>query len=566
MSVHVGPRIILMLSVTYHNAIHHQQQHSTHSNWLVVGEINSAEAIDLDAIPEDCELVLVPEVSAAELCIEFELSTNSDDSERQQIEFTNRGRSLAFSTGRRLHRSTSNRLALPLSFRAGVTQVEVVSHQVAPKLDDRLTPLSLGKQSGEHAKQSIGSETLGAWLEVLGQMQCVAAGSQELYQLAAQSVFNPGGLDGCMVLLHQGDRWNIVASHLPYPDHGIHFRPSLVDLVKASQKSYYHACQNPEAESADEHSHVAVVSPIFDAEKNVIAALYGFRSLHRKNQRRGIRHFETQFVQVVADSLSAGMLRLESEARAAKSLVLLEQAFPRKIAAQLTCGMDALEPRSQEVTVLFCDLRGFSHIADRISVNQTYDLLSDAMDRFSNAVVDLSGVVIDFYGDGLSAFWNAPVRQPEHAMLACQAAIEILATLKPLNQRWAPIIGGELGIGMGIHSGVARVGNSGSRQRIKYGPRGKTVNIASRLEQLTKELETPILISAATAEQISAFFALQNRGEFVLRGHADPVEVFAINAQELGQPGSILQQTAGSQAPPAIDGGSGKRRPEVTVK
>ena len=535
-----------MLSVTYHNAIHHRQQHSTLTNWLIVGELNSAETIDLDDIPEDCELVLVSEVSASELNVEFALKPSCDDLGQQQIQFTNRGRSLAFSTGQRLHRSTDKLLTLPLSFRAGITQIEVVSHKIAPKLDDRLTTLGLGKHSTEHARQSIGAETLGAWLEVLGQMQCVAAGSQELYQLAAQAVFNPGGLDGCMVLLRHSDQWNIVASHLPYPDHGIHFRSSLVDLVKASKTSYYHECQNPETEST-EQSHVAVVCPIFDAQQNVIAALYGFRSLHRKNQRRGIRFFEAQFVQVVADSLSAGMIRLESETRAAKSLVLLEQAFPKKIAAQLTCGLDALAPSQQEVTVLFCDLRGFSPIADRISVKQTYDLLSDAMDQFSNAVVDLSGVVIDFYGDGLSAFWNAPVRQPQHAMLACQAAIEILATLEPLNERWEPIIGRKLGIGIGIHSGVASVGNSGSHQRIKYGPRGKTVNIASRLEQLTKECETPILISTATADQISVFFTLQNLGEFELRGHADPVEVFAIKNQPVAKSSLTFQQSTGSQ-------------------
>ena len=559
-----------MLSVTFHNSIQHRQQHSTHPKWLVIGELNSAEAIDLDCTPEGFELVLVPNVSAAELCVEFELTPGCDHSGQQQIQFTNRGRSLAFSTGQRLHRSTGKLLSLPLSFRAGMTQIEVVAHQNAPKLDDHLTTLDSGKHSTEHARQSIGAETLGAWLEVLGQMQCVAAGSQELYQLAAQVVFNPGGLDGCMVLLRQGDGWNIVASHLPYPDHGIHFRSSLVDLVKASRTSYFHECRSQETESMVGQSHVAVVSPIFDAEQNVVAALYGFRSLHHKNQRRGIRFFEAQFVQVVADSLSAGMVRLESETRAAKSLVLLEQAFPKKIATQLTSGLDALAPRQQEVTVLFCDLRGFSPIADRISVNQTYDLLSDAMDRFSNAVIDLSGVVIDFYGDGLSAFWNAPVQQPQHAMLACQAAIEILETLEPLNERWEPIIGRKLGIGVGIHSGIASVGNSGSRQRIKYGPRGKTVNIASRLEQLTKECQTPILISAATAEQISVFFALQNLGKFELRGHADPVEVFAIN-QQSHQPTSLtFEQTTGSRQTTARDGSNDddlkNRRPEVTVK
>ncbi len=553
-----------MLSVTYHNTTHHQQHHSGLASWLVVGEIGVAEAVDVDQIPEDCQLVLVPKVSAVELCVEFELVSSDGNSDETIVQFSNGGRSLAFSTGQRLHRSTGKPFKLPLSFRTGTTQIEVVSHHIAPQLDDRLTVLNPHEYTAEDSRQSIGGETLGAWLETLGQMQRIAAGSQELFDLAAESVFNPGGFDGCMVLQRQAESWEIVASHLPYADHGIHFRASLAELVKATGKAYFHDCRNVEAEAEGKQSHVAVVCPIFDAEENVVAALYGFRSLHWKNQRRGIRFFEARFVQVVADSLSAGMIRLTSEARSAKSLVLLEQAFPRKIAAQLTSGIDALQPRVQEVTVLFCDMRGFSPIADRFSANQTYDLLSDAMDCFSNAILDLSGVVIDFYGDGLSAFWNAPVKQPEHALLACQAALEILETLAPLNQRWEPIIGTKLEVGIGIHSGVASVGNSGSQSRIKYGPRGKNVNIASRLEQLTKQCQTPILISQATAERVPAFHTLRSQGQFELRGHTEPMEVFAISDHQqvsglTSQQASKPLQAVQPNDPPKV------QRPKFTV-
>lgn len=555
-----------MLSVTYYNTTQHQQHYSGLPTWLVVGEIDVVDAVDIDHLPTDCQLVLVPEVSSAELWVQFELDFSDQNVSDPKVQVTNRGRSLAFSTGQRLHRSTGKPLALPLSFRAGATQIEVVSHEVTPQLDDRLTALNPHEYSAAQSQQAIGGETLGAWLETLGQMQRVAAGSRELFALAAQAVFNPGGLDGCMVLQRQAEAWEIVASYLPYPDHGIHYRGSLVDLVKASGKTYFHDCRNVDEETQENQSHVAVVCPIFDAEQNVVAALYGFRSLHRTNQRRGIRFFEAQFVQVVADALSAAMVRLKSEAQAAKSLVLLEQAFPRKIAAQLTSGIDALAPRVQEVTVLFCDMRGFSPIADRISVNQTYDLLSDAMDRFSNAVLDLNGVVIDFYGDGLSAFWNAPVPQPEHALLACQAAIEILDALAPLNERWEPIIGQKLEVGIGIHSGIASVGNSGSRSRIKYGPRGKSVNIASRLEQLTKQCQTPILISKATAERVPVFYTLQSQGEFELKGHTDSVEVFAISDYQHVR-SSLDSSQAIASSPVNGNGEAPKvRRPEVTVE
>ena len=241
-------------------------------------------------------------------------------------------------------------------------------------------------------------------------------------------------------------------------------------------------------------------------------------------------------MQVVCDSLSAGMVRLQSEAQAAESRILLHQAFPPKIAQMLCDDPSALRPQTQEITALFCDLRKFSAIAERASAELTYEFLADVMDQFSNAVIDLDGVIVDFYGDGLSAFWNAPVRQPLHALLACQAANEILNVLDKLNSRWESRIGQKIEVGIGIHTGTATVGNSGSCRRLKYGPRGKTVNIASRLESLTKEFEVPILVSKETALQVENFLPVESVATTVLRGHQEEFEVFAIRT------GSVLTE------------------------
>ena len=163
-----------------------------------------------------------------------------------------------------------------------------------------------------------------------------------------------------------------------------------------------------------------------------------------------------------------------------------------------------MDGKTTEVTVLFVDLRGFSTISEAVGPKVTYELLTDVMDCFSAIISDHDGVVIDFFGDGLSAFWNAPIEQSEHPMFACLCAINLLESLPALNQRWEHRLGKKLKAGIGLHTGMAQVGNSGSRTRLKYGPQGNTVNIASRIESMTREVGCPLIISSTTAERVSA--------------------------------------------------------------
>lgn len=519
-----------MISITYSNPTEHRQQHSNKTAIRILGEQGHDQ---LDLSNKAVEFIVIPNFSTAQLNVDIRIvSDESEVTSAARMVLTNHGRTLAFSHGPRIHRVKDLAVPLPLSLRINDTQIELVAQEVKPRLDDGLVPLNTSENSNE---RSIGSPTLTAWLETLGQMQRLSAGSNELFQLATEAVFSPGGMDGCIIVQKVDLQWKIVASDLPYPDHGIHFRLNLVDLAAQSKQSYFHDRRRIDETGEFEEAHSAVVCPVLDANLDVVAVVYGFRSLHRRNQRKGIRYLEAQFVQVVTDALSAGIVRLESETQAARSLARLQQAFPPHIASQLSTCSDALKPSVQEVTVLFCDLRGFSGIAEKVGLDFTYELLSDAMNRFSDAVTDLGGTIIDFYGDGLSAFWNAPLPQPEHALMACQAAIEIIDSIKPLNDRWRQIAQADFGIGVGVHTGYATVGNSGSRSRIKYGPRGKTVNIASRLEQKTKTIGESLLVSKSTRDLVADYFNLQSQGAVKLKGHVEPVELFSI-ANRNGKP------------------------------
>jgi adenylate cyclase len=190
-----------------------------------------------------------------------------------------------------------------------------------------------------------------------------------------------------------------------------------------------------------------------------------------------------------------------------------------------------LAGHDREITCLFCDLRGFSGIAEKLAPNVTYRLLGEFMDSVTERIMDRKGVVIDFYGDGLAAMWNAPISIENHAQLACEAAQAMEAELPKLNESWERITGKPLRVGIGIHTGPAQVGNAGSRRRIKYGPRGHTVNLASRIEGATKKFGVPILISETTRKLLPPDILVRRLCNVRVVGVVQPIALFEVGPQ-----------------------------------
>ena len=102
------------------------------------------------------------------------------------------------------------------------------------------------------------------------------------------------------------------------------------------------------------------------------------------------------------------------------------------------------------------------------------------------------------------AMWGAPIAQADHAELACRAAAKMMAALPAISERWQGQLGTNMRLGIGINSGLARVGNTGSRQKFKYGPLGDTVNVASRVQGATKYLGADCLITGTTLASLEA--------------------------------------------------------------
>jgi adenylate cyclase len=120
----------------------------------------------------------------------------------------------------------------------------------------------------------------------------------------------------------------------------------------------------------------------------------------------------------------------------------------------------------------------------------------------AECVFDTEGTLDKYIGDGLMAFWNSPLEQPDHALRGVSTAWQMLRALDRLNERWAAEGRGLLEIGIGLNTGEVLVGNLGSEKRLNYTVIGHAVNLAARIESANKELKTSILLGEATHEQV----------------------------------------------------------------
>jgi adenylate cyclase len=256
------------------------------------------------------------------------------------------------------------------------------------------------------------------------------------------------------------------------------------------------------------------------------------------NSRRGIRYLEAHLLELLAGAVTEGIARLEHEAEAERREVLLKHA--NLATANEEAEANVVEQR--EITLLFADLRGSSRLANALGIERTYELMGDVMDMLTAAVMDLDGVIIDYYGDGLAAMWNAPADQPDHPELACRAALRMIDSLPAVQRKWAHVLVDELRLGIGVHTGMAQVGNAGSSRRAKYGPRGANVNLAHRVEAAAKAVGVSAVVTRATASRLSNRLLATRICQVQLLGVEAPIDLFGIRQATTDE--AILTQLA----------------------
>jgi adenylate cyclase len=377
------------------------------------------------------------------------------------------------------------------------------------------------------------------WLRAtMGVLQS-AASSSDFFQKAAQAVVEIVGCDSGRVLLLEGDAWKVAAVH-----RGEHVEgplgplsDSFLSQVRDEKRTFW---QGPDQGETPAESlvgvEVVVAAPLLDRDDEVIGALYGdCREAPGKLARPRITELEAMLVELLASGVSTGLARLEQEKAALEADVRFSQFFTKELTRLLALHPDLLNGRDSEVSVLFCDIRAFSRVSERLGPARTVEWVGDVMGALSDCVLARRGVLVDYVGDELMAMWGAPEEQPDHARLACQAALDMLALLPQLNERWQPVLGEPMAVGIGVNTGVARVGNTGSRHKFKYGPLGHMVNLASRVQGATKYLRTRLLLTEPTQARLGAGFATRRLGKVRAVNMDRPVDLYELVAH--GSPG-----------------------------
>jgi adenylate cyclase len=207
---------------------------------------------------------------------------------------------------------------------------------------------------------------------------------------------------------------------------------------------------------------------------------------------------------------------------------LINKFATEEVAEQMLAEGFELGGRLVEATAMFSDIRGFTTITEAQSPADTIDLLNTYYALMFEAITSNGGIVNQMQGDGLMAIFGAPVSQPDHPQRAVKAGQEMVEMLELFNQQQDSLNKPLIKIGVGIATGEVIAGFTGTVHRATYTCLGDTVNLAARLEEHTKVVGQPILISGPTREALDEDIQVEDLGIRSIRGKVDPVHVYSV--------------------------------------
>ncbi len=393
------------------------------------------------------------------------------------------------------------------------------------------------------ASGQIDVPTVLGWIE-----QAIAAlqypvNSPTYFSGVAQTVVSIIDLDVAEIVLWNGEDWEFsesrrfVKPNLRHP----YDSPSVTLLKKAleTKQLVIHPDSTVPEDSFSSSLfdlHTAIASPIldvFDEDRQLLGVLYAARRRTSDMQRPAtVLEPERKLVAILSTAVASSIARMKRERLVAK----YQQFFSSKVTEAISQNPALLEGEDADVSVLFCDIRGFSKATDIIGAKAAMSWISDTLSELSSIVLDSDGVLVDYVGDEMFAMWGAPEKSFEHAFRAASAARSMMSLRHELNARYAGKLPSKVDFGIGVCTGPARVGNTGSKQKFKYGPMGRTVNLGSRIQGLTKQWGVSTIIDASTADCLPKDIAMRRLCRAQVVGMDGDIDLYQLMSEEENDP------------------------------
>jgi adenylate cyclase len=377
------------------------------------------------------------------------------------------------------------------------------------------------------------------WIQATMDVFQSAAGSQDFLKKAVEAASEMVNLDTVAVVLKpstpQLGRWNVAAVWAQGRGVPDSWRPSetILQRVADMRHTFYHAIPQRQGIAASLVGVQSIIAaPILDATGDIIGALYGegWTQGARERERElgaSMTEIEAKLFELLAYGVATGLARLKQEQKLIAERVRFEQFFTPELARELQSrGDEMLATRDADVTIMFVDIKGFSRVSSRTGMKQAIEWVHEVLSLLSDCVAEHDGVLVDYGGDSLEALWGAPLSTPDHAIQACRAAIAMRRRLPALSDLWKDRLGQATEISVGINSGLAQVGNIGSRRKFKYGAFGTTVNLASRIQGATKHIGAAMLAAQSTVQAAKGDFAFRRLASVRTVNISDPVELY----------------------------------------
>ncbi|MGI9433620.1 MAG: adenylate/guanylate cyclase domain-containing protein [Geminicoccaceae bacterium] len=264
----------------------------------------------------------------------------------------------------------------------------------------------------------------------------------------------------------------------------------------------------------------------------------------------GFVHLGHWFIEILASLIVASGLAVvaarsrrlvENRSMAERARASLARYFSPNMVDRLSGSNDLLgDVREQNVAILFADIIGFTRLCERETADSVVAMLRDYHNRLGEAVFNNGGTLDKYMGDGLMATFGTPETSPQDATNALQCAMSMMAALKAWNAERTASGAMPVRVGIGLHYGPVIAGDIGNERRLEYGVIGDSVNIASRLEHLTRSLHTPLVVSDGLVKAIHRndddgsvlLDSLTEAGVQEIRGRESGIRVWVSNDKE----------------------------------